>query len=355
MIFDDYEITEYKKIVQVRTEWEMLFLLHNTSYCQSYNFMSYIERFCQENVFKKLFWGKLRYIRIKRNNECLLIAPFLLRGQKAYLLGEKAPVDYFGFVYANNSIESLEILLRYLKFKYRIKHINFGLLPVSQTRIMDLFYALSTEKYHIETSVGQNAALEYSFKSFDEYFKSLSKSVRQNYRTAINRSKTDGIEFSFEFYSEIPNSVIKRFLIDHKNRLNSRYSNGRPKIIETLLSPYRNIIYGKWRRDQPIYWSMKENKDHILCVAYLNKKPAAYFYGLISESLGKRRINFLRACVNVEEFGKYSPGIVLGIELIKHFGNNFDIYDFTIGNEQYKYQLGCKDFENLWTTVDILN
>ena len=69
MILDDYEITEYKQIVQIKADWEALYALHNTSYCQSYNFMSYIERFCQENVFKKLFWGKLRYIQISKNNE----------------------------------------------------------------------------------------------------------------------------------------------------------------------------------------------------------------------------------------------------------------------------------------------
>lgn len=52
----------------------------------------------------------------------------------------------------------------------------------------------------VSAKASSNVAISFG-NDFDDYFKGLSKSVRQNIRTAYNRLNTDGLSFSMHYYS----------------------------------------------------------------------------------------------------------------------------------------------------------
>lgn len=43
--------------------------------------------------------------------------------------------------------------------------------------------------------------------------------------------------------------------------------------------------------------------------------------------------------------------MVLGIEIIKKYQNRFKVYDFTKGDEAYKYKLGCQNEEDFFIVI----
>lgn len=76
--------------------------------------------------------------------------------------------------------------------------------------------------------VGSHECVDIFLESdYDSHFKQLSKSVRQNIRTAYNRMQKDGVDFDFHFYiggKNIPAKIkrdskrcyLKRQLITHE-------------------------------------------------------------------------------------------------------------------------------------------
>lgn len=245
-------------------------------------------------------------------------------------------------------------IFEYISSCYGVKKFDLGFVtPYQNSFISLLLENLSNSNWIIQKKETFNVILPYNYLTFDDYFKTLSKSTRQNYRTAINRLNKDERTFSFKFYENvIPKDEIKKFLSDHEKRLKIRYLKNRSVLVEKALSPFRRLIYGKYRRDEIAALSMENGNRQILAVMTIDGKNAAYYYGLISESdIGSKRINFFRVCVNDEDFGFYSPGMVLGIELIKKYQNEFAIYDFTKGDEEYKYKLGCQNETDFIITI----
>lgn len=246
----------------------------------------------------------------------------------------------------------LRDMLDYISTRYGIKTFDFGFNTPKQNNFIPLLTELPENEWIIEKEESFNVMLPYTFESFEEYFKTLSKSTRQNYRTAINRLRKDGKSFSFDFYeNEIPEIEMNNFLKDHKERLSNRYLNNRSAIVEKTLEPARRLIYGKYRRDGIAALSMKKGNNQILAVMKIDNKNAAYYYGLISESSEMKRINFFRVCVNDTEFGFYSPGMILGMEIIKKYQAEFSIYDFTKGDESYKYKFGCQNEDDFFVRI----
>lgn len=243
-------------------------------------------------------------------------------------------------------------MLEYISSRYGVKIFDLGFITPKQNSFTSLLDSISDSNWIIKKSESYNVMLPYFYASFEDYFKTLSKSTRQNYRTALNRLNKDEKNYSFEFFEDIiPEEEIKNFLSDHKKRLENRYLRGRSVLIEKILQPARYLIYGNYRRDGVVALSMYNGNRQILGIMKIDGKNAAYYYGLPSENNGNNRINFFRVCVNDEEFGFYSPGMVLGIELIKKYQNRFSIYDFTKGNEPYKYKMGCQNEYDMIITI----
>lgn len=347
-------IKEFNTVVQLEKEWKQIASQNNINYCQSYSWTRYTEIFCSSNFFKRLYFGKIKYFALYREDKCQIIIPVQLNGKVGNLLGWRTPNDYEGILFSSNLLkDDIREIFDYIFSKYSLEKLNCGLITPKQNNIVPLLEYLTTLGYKIEKNDSFNVALTYNYENFNHYFNSLSKSTRQNYRTSLNRLNKDKRLFDFYFYEDkIPEQEVECFLSDHKDRLKTRYLKARSPIVEYVLSPTRLLIYGKYRRDGIAALSMRGLNRQILAIMKIDGRNAAYYYGVLCKTQGEgERINFFRVCVNEKDFGFYSPGMVLGVEIIKKYQNRFRVYDFTKGDEAYKYKLGCQNEEDFFIMI----
>lgn len=165
-------------------------------------------------------------------------------------------------------------------------------------------------------------------KSYDIYFSNLTKSSRQNLRTAYNRTKTDEMQIKLcvldsNGYNKNLNSIINL----SESRHAQRYGHNKT-FIGVLFRKYLNyatIIY------------KKTNKYSLSFMLKINDEIAGVMSGLISQDI----YIVPRLAIN-DKFKRYSPGIILLNETIKWLQNNRSIInlDLSFGLEPYKFSMG---------------
>jgi hypothetical protein len=148
---------------------------------------------------------------------------------------------------------------------------------------------------------------------------------------------------------KLNNSITLKdmFLREHHKRVLKRYYReniNNNKIIFTIKRLIRFIVYHDSVKDTindfcDKYYMESHDKNQILACLLIDQKPAAFCYGLISEN--GQRCNLHRVCIDEDKYKKYSPGMILLINFIKKYSEQFSIFDFTCGQEDYKFKLGC--------------
>lgn len=83
-----------------------------------------------------------------------------------------------------------------------------------------------------------------------------------------------------------------------------------------------------------------ESPNALTCVLYINGTIAAFLSGLVDNG----RMIVPRLSID-DSFKRYSPGMLLVIETIKHLIDSTDVtvLDLSQGKEQYKYNLGATE------------
>lgn len=170
-----------------------------------------------------------------------------------------------------------------------------------------------------------NAAITFP-KDYDEYFKGLSKSVRQNIRTAYNRINADGLSIEFRLYKEheLPvDQVIDLYCQRHGQRYGVKTGRLKKWFLKSQSFATR-------------YYRFAPNA--MTFILYIDKQPAAFLSGL---SAGNRLV-VPRLSID-DKFRRYSPGMLLVIETIKFLQqhSSIEVLDLSQGDEAYKYQLGA--------------
>lgn len=163
--------------------------------------------------------------------------------------------------------------------------------------------------------------------SFDEYFKSLSSSVRQNVRTAYNRLSKDGYMFDCKAFIGGGNHLPVTEIIDlYCNRHQGRYGVSTSSLKRWFLK-HQNFATRFYRY----------SPNALSFYLTIDGRPAAFLSGLFT----KERLIVPRLSIN-EEFRRYSPGMILVCETIKYLINSTSIriLDLNQGEEEYKYKLG---------------
>jgi hypothetical protein len=175
----------------------------------------------------------------------------------------------------------------------------------------------------------KNVAIRFD-DSFDEYFKVLSKSVRQNIRTAYNRLNTDGLLLSMKYFKPdiaVREDVPINQLVDlYVKRHAERYGVATGRLKQWFL---------KHQSFATRYYIKAPNA--FTSVLYINSEIVGFLSGLYDD----KTIIVPRLSID-SEFRRYSPGLVLICETIKYLQQNTSIrcLDLSLGEEQYKYQLG---------------
>lgn len=176
-----------------------------------------------------------------------------------------------------------------------------------------------------EAAISNNVAI-YFGESYDEYFKKLSSSVRQNIRTAYNRLAKDGNCLNVKIFigkSKIPiNEIIWLYCRRHRDRYG----------VET------SFIKRWFLKHQSFATRFYRYADNAITVYMtINDIPAAFLSGLYNNN----RMIVPRLSIN-NDFKRYSPGMILVCETIKKLisDTKIRVLDLSLGEEPYKYQLG---------------
>lgn len=313
------EFKHYKMISSVKKHWNNIFDVGSEDIYQSYKFN------------KLCFWYRVTSLsNIKRKNiMCdfvvgfdknlpVCIAPLVIdvTPQKCIrLLGHGTNAGYLDFIYKDSKY--VEEMYRYICKYYIAYEQEF------------IFVKESSPLYRLMVSseIFNNYAIRID--TYDEYFASLSKSTRQNIRTAYNRMNTDEITYELKVF-EGGTSSVKDVLVE----LNEIYHKRKADWIDDVPQFTERTKKIVLKRDVINQSARKDPRTKTVCL-YLNNKPAAYFIGLTYNG----GICIPRLAIDTE-YGRYSPGVVLIVEYLKrqNIGTSY-VFDLCRGDEKYKSSL----------------
>ena len=258
------------------------------------------------------------FMVFKENGVARAIIPFLKhRSGRLQLFGNVNGFDESGFVY--DSVNILPDIFSNIKGgDYNIEFVRINAnSPISAYISAD---ARPTS----------NAAIHFD-SNFQEYISTLSKSVRQNIRTAYNRLANDGLHFDIKTYvgkdADFPiNDIIDLYCRRHYQRYGVKTGRLKHWFLKTQSFATR-------------YYRFSSNA--LTVVLNIHGRPAAFLSGLFNEN----RLVVPRLSID-SKYQRYSPGMLLCVETIKHLQSNTNIrtLDLAIGNESYKYQLGAVEY-----------
>ncbi len=178
---------------------------------------------------------------------------------------------------------------------------------------------------------------------YEQYNASLPKHQRQNIRTAYNRLQADNISFDiqrYDIFNPISRSMWKQCEEIYERRHDFSYVNFVRLWYNRVSNPYHHIL--------------TKHSEHEIYVIKSNNIILAYMAGLYNEA--QKTYYVPRLCIN-EKYSRYSPGIVLINETIKHLiSQGTKVLDLMLGDERYKTTMGGYIHNNysLQTTTDEL-
>ena len=347
---DSFQISNPNDLTKIEKLWKSIDCGKDMTVFQTYEWNRLlIEEFYDSPKEVRLFSKVKIYVgRNKSNEHNAIIIPLIIqnhtnlyRRKGIYLLGHGSYSDYLNAVYLEFNSSVFEVLIQKIRSDYRGMKFYFQFL-LSNTDCNE--YLRGKYSIYSKTAV---VGIDVSQKS-DEYMKKLSKSTRQNLRTAFNRMNKDGYEYIFDVYGPVSDTKMLSALRDiHMNRLikkntESQSANDNEKVAKTVIKKYIRRIRLKTREynelnNNIVLKAMQTLSNSCLVVVRLNNEFAGYIYGLKEE----HTIRIIQNCVE-EKFYRYSP-MFKGIFdfLIKCCEDeNIMSVDFTRGDEDYKIKLG---------------
>lgn len=328
-------------------------LKHDWSMLQKGKDMTYFQQYEWYRILVELNKGikhrSFEYVfaRVQKSDETVLIAPLWIvkktfakfNKKGVYIFGRAQWSDYLNFIYNKFDSASIDFLFSQIKLKYGI--CNYILEEIRQESDLAQYVM---EKFQLK-SVNQSVCVDLNIPDSEEdYKKMLSKSSRQNIRTAFNRAKTDGVSFVFNFDDINVNldefEKYRNIRLLDKNQIHQNLVSRIKCFISTKIlrrGYYKFPEYNPFTHDKESKFITIKSSNGELC--------AAFNYGF--DKVHSQIV--LMAVSTNPKFYKYSPGILVLFEYIKKQIECKDIkgIDFTRGNERYKYVLGGKKHYNV--------
>ncbi len=250
-------------------------------------------------------------------------------------LGTAEGFDYVDLVYdCHRSISSLKealfVLLNYLKDN-GASEVVWNWLP-QESMAMRIFaeYSQEDDPFKIDELHDVVAIAIDLPPSHDQYIASLSKHTRQNLRTAYNRlSKAElSLASNIFFTKDITSQVIDRLYNGHigmyEERQVNRYNSSRLR--QWLKGKYHYLV------------STLKTSVGFISEIRINGNPAAFMEGYVNAD--NVSVVIPKLAIN-EQYGHYSPGMILVNETAKHLINaGYKQLDLARGGEQYKLSMG---------------
>lgn len=321
-----------KDIDRIEEEWRKLEKGSEMTYFQRYDWYKMLIPFTPSVKF----YTDSFYAVVRKDGKAVLIAPLwvlthnylFVNKRGIYLIGRRGCTDYMNFIYETFDPDSISFLLTQLAKKYGQNTLTIeGIKEDTNT-----FQYLKTQ--HCAITVSSEVCVSLSIPDrIEDYQKMLSKSSRQNIRTAVNRSEKDGLRFDY-YFDDI--SISKSRCSDIRTkRLAKKANNGSG----TILSRLKSAIYRSLEVRFPICLPHESDIQSHYLSAYLNDELQMYFcYGMDQTA---KRLVVMTAGLD-DKYARYSLGMVAWYNYILQLINDKQIteIDFLRGGERYKYALG---------------
>lgn len=327
------QVKQYKCISDISQLWIKLYRENKElSWFQSFEWYQLVEQSFKGQKWTKFLFSEIVYFVIDE----LVIIPVVRNRHKRlyYLLGEDTCSDYLSLIYDASMTESelRESVSTFIdgcgRYSIRFDRIN------EHTMLYRVLISLSKI---IKNTITEKNCVYISVPVNKTFYDTLSKSARQNYRTAKNRLIRDGHTYSIECKYEIVDAQKTAEMLSVYNKRRENCSAINPVVfsLKNVLKKFFSIINIENRFDLISEYN-KETPVLLSCI-FIDGVLSAYYCGQYNND-GKS-ISICRVATN-PNFYKYSPGQILFVDTIDNFTNKLEIFDLTRGQEDYKFKLG---------------
>ena len=338
-----YEIKVFDTIYkeELKKDWIYLQNGKDMTAFQHYDWYCMLEEEFKLNKMKKLF-GKILYFEVFENGNPVLIAPMHIQRRTfkigafgyekgIYFLGMKGYSDYLNCIYIDITKEIIAFLLNQIVIHTSINH-----LILTQVKDNTLFKAmlLSTDSFKVCCLGSENCVMLSLPDTYQHFWDGISKNLRSNIKKQINRQKRDDISIEYRLIKGKigDDSILDRIKHIHEERYHTKNKNNKSLAVLNLINKFR-IEFDE------IQYSAKNNDDTWLLLGMVEKRIVSYFYGLED----KKAVRIMQLGF-IDDYSKYMPGTITFLKYIEDAYPNIGShsFDFTRGEERYKYELGGK-------------
>ena len=346
------EITQMGDFLKLEDNWKEIECGNDMTAFQSFDWNKLLVEQWLSDSFNRVFSKLYIYIQMDERNYPYIIAPVFVqkytigfswvgRHKGIYILGDSSYSDYLNFIYTCVDINELRNMIS--KIKQDLS--DNGRVPLylncirEKTLLYQAIMSVQNEKYKEVKSVYINIP-----KTEDEFYRSLSKHTRQNLRTARNRLEKDGKTYRMEILHGRQSGSFANSLDEiHTKRVKSKNRNQQTDSLRKISRFFMNKhLEKKQRQYNIVVESMQSNEASYYCIVYIDDNIVGYLYGLAD---GKA-IRIMQNCFD-EEYKYYSPLFCGSYDAISTEINcavkRYEEFDFTRGDEEYKYKLGGQE------------
>lgn len=343
-------ITRYTFLPKLKSIWNELYKGNSTlSVFQSYEF---IYNYWKNSWVYFLTHGEIPiFYLILEDGIPKMIAPLCKKRDGSFeIMGYKNGFEYCDFIYADNT--NVE--------KYVSKLLNQLNRKIVFVRIKEdsMLYKSFVGKNNMR-DLGESVCINVSLPdNYNDYYKRLSSSVRQNLRTAFNRLKRDGhttslkviksdgncVSWTYEEMGTLPSTGI---VYHERSQSDSSIDTDFSQMLALYYQRHKER-YGE-RTSKLKMWYMKninfmtESLRHMhssmSVMLFIDNELAAFMSGL--KSPGESDYIIPRLSIN-GKYSFYSPGMLLVNETVRYLiekTSNRNL-DLSLGTENYKTQMG---------------
>lgn len=267
--------------------------------------------------------GMMQFYVVCFSEDPIIIAPLFISQHTATVAGTDECFDYVDLFYKDECpmeiIEScFDYFFGYLKQK-GIVSLRWNYVPEeSISRIL-----LTKYKSKVTTS----ECTKIQFSDYEEYTKILSKSTKQNLRTAENRLNRDKYKYDVVFNIDIPLStkVVNKCIDIYCSRQVSKYHKG---LVAQMSIKTINFSTAMMRKQKGVIFALLINGD-----------VGAFMFGYVNPI--QKSLEIPKLAIS-DKYNFYSPGMILLNKSIKVLFDSTDIrtLDLCRGTEQYKLKMG---------------
>ena len=321
-------VEKVKNIKAVRDVW--ISLQNDNEKMGPFQYYQYYDVICRHNILYRLKERSVPEIYLIKTDggDVKMIAPLcrLLGKERGYKIlgnGQAATLDfiYSGRITDEEITQCLIALKETLKGRLYLTRVKPESRLLNSPMISDPENPIKFVSVHFKDG-------------YDEFWGRLSKSTKQNIRTAYNHLKTDnkGFEFSRRKYQDLTDIEKKAISKLYFTRLTQKYDKPNNIIYRYLYENVHHYSVAFKALDNVDYYILKIDGELSAFLAGMNNINGDYFI-------------VPRLAID-DEFKRYSPGMILVNEVIKYMSEQTNIREFDLsrGDEKYKYVLGGEEY-----------